>query len=524
MSGTSRHELPASVTALLDAARRATAKKDAVAAKQALKDALAAVAFPTSYPDVKYPLVETLTPDQRAVAESIARMDVFAPWEWVPSGATARRWLGIDPPGPLETPVDHDGARVPLWRVLCLTQEGPEVPPIVATLPVPLRLEVLAAFEHEVWAYRIHPDPGSAWTIASSIGNEGRDWALARLAATEPTTLEDFEGHAVLGEQLAFFALVRAGHPIDPAWDLYLPISTEVPLAIAAECARVLPLDRLEAVAPTLLEKAHGSHAIQLGLAILAEHDSPAIARFVWAKSERSFPHHRDAERKALAAIGETKPGVGEVVASFAKRAPKKRTLVVSARLAPKSESDLSELQAAQLIEAGKKWDRKNLPVARRLSCDENDESALGAVLEHVTLTENDKPAFEAWLYAGDSGTFFTAGTTKVIAQRIQRGIHLEGKKKDPALADALGRVSESKDAARPLADVRAATLAGLAAKKAGAKVETVDAAKAAASPKKKTSKKTPTTKKAPAKKAPPKKKATTKKKTTTKEAVPKRK
>ncbi|MBN8614124.1 MAG: hypothetical protein J0L92_26235 [Deltaproteobacteria bacterium] len=48
----------------------------------------------------------------------------------------------------------------------------------------------------------------------------------------------------------------------------YLPIGTEVPLEIAVECARVLPLDRLEAVAPTLLEKAHGSHAIQLGLAI----------------------------------------------------------------------------------------------------------------------------------------------------------------------------------------------------------------------------------------------------------------
>jgi hypothetical protein len=530
MSGTSGHELPPSVTALLDAARRATAKKDAVAAKQALKDALAAVAFPTSYPHVRYPLVETLTPDQRAVAESIARMDVFAPWEWVPRGESARRWLGIDPPGPLETPVDHEGARIPLWRALCLTQDGPAVPPIVATLPVPLRLEVLAAFEHEVWAYRIHPDPGSAWTIASSIGSEGRDWALARLAATEPTTLEDFEGHAVLGEQLAFFALVRAGHPIDPAWDLYLPIGTEVPVEITAECARVLPLDRLEAVAPALLGNTHGSHAIQLGLAILAEHDSPAIARFVWTTSERSFPHHRDAERKTLAAIGETKPGVGEVVASFAKGAPKKRTLVVSGRLAPRSESDLSKLQAAQLIEAGKKWDRKNLPVARRLSCDENDEAALGAVLEHVTLTENGKPAFEAWLYAGDSGTFFTAGTTKIVAQRIQSGIQLEGKKKDPALADALGRVSESKDAARPLADVRAATLAGREAKKAGgkAKVETVDAPKAVASPKKKTSKKTTTTKKAPTKKAPPKKKTTTKKtakkKTPTKEAVPKRK
>ena len=464
--GSSGHELPPNAAASLDAARAAQAKGDREAMEKALREALAAVEFPTTYPNVIYPLVESLTPGQRGVAEAIARMDVFGPWEWVPSGATARRWLGIDPPGPLETLVEHEGAQIPLWRALRLTQKGPRVPPIVATLPMPLRFDVLGI--KDAWGYRIAADVAGAWKIAAPVRGEARDWALARLASVEHKPLAEIHGSFDLGEQLAFFALVRAGHPIDPAWDVYLPIGTHVPAEIAAECARVLPLDRLEAVAPTLLERAHGHYAIQLGLAILAEHDSPAIARFVWTKSERSFPHHRDAERKTLAAIGETKPGVGEVVASFAKRAPKKRTLVVSGRLAPRSESDLSELQAAQLIEAGKKWDRKDLPVARRLSLDENDESALGAVLEHVTLTENGKPAFEAWLYAGDSGTFFTAGTAKVIAQRIQAGIHLEGKKKDPALADALGRVSESKDAARPLADVRAATLAGREAKKSG--------------------------------------------------------
>jgi hypothetical protein len=475
MSGERDTPLPPPVAKLVDDALAAHAKGDRQTGNKMLVEALRAVSFPTTFPDVVYPLPSELTPEQRALAERLARTDVFLPWEWVPSGATARRWLGIDPPGPLETMVEHEGARLPLWRVLCLTQKGPRVPPIVATLPMPLRLDVLAALDTEAWGYRIHGDARGAWALASSLGAEARDWALARLAAAAPKALETFLAHGSLGEQLAFFALVRAGHAIDPAWDLYLPISTEVPVEISAECARALSLDRLEAVAPALLEKTHGAHAIQIGLELLAAHDSPAIARFVWTKSERSFPHHRDAERKRLAAIGEHKPGVGEVVASFSKRAPKKRSLVVSARLAPRSERDLSELQAAQLIEAGKRWDRKELPAARRLSCDENDESALGAVLEHVTLTENGKPAFEGWLYAGDSGTFFTAGTTKVVAQRIQMGIHVEGKKKDPALADALGRIRESKDAARPLADVRAATQAGLAARRAG-KTDSTDA------------------------------------------------
>jgi len=150
-------------------------------------------------------------------------------------------------------------------------------------------------------------------------------------------------------------------------------------------------------------------------------------------------------------------------------------------------------------------------------------------VLEHVTLTENGKPAFEAWLYAGDSGTFFTAGTTKVIAQRIQMGIHLEGKKKDPALADALGRVSESKDAARPLADVRAATLAGLAAKKAGTAAPETSSKKTASkktASKKTTSEKT-TSEKTTSEKTTSKKKTASKKtaskKTASKKAVAKK-
>lgn len=452
--------LPPPVVKLVDDALAAHAKGDREATKQRLIEALRAVAFPTTYPTVIYPLPSELTPEQRALAERLARTDVFLPWEWLPSGETARRWLGIDPPGPLEMIVEHEGARVPLWRALSLTQADPRVPPSVATLPTPLRLDVVAALDLGAWGYRIVWDARAGWSVASSLGMEARDWALARLGAAQPKTLETVHAHGSLGEQLAFFALVRAGHAVDPAWDLYLPISTEVPVEISVECARALPLERLEAVAPALLEKTHGAHAIQLGLAILAEHDAPAIARFVWTKSERSFPHHRDQERKALAEIGERKPGVGEVVASFSKKGPKKRTLVVSARLTPKSERDLSKIQAAQLVEAGKRWDRQDLPVARRLSLDENDESALGAVLEHVTLTENGKPAFDGWLYAGDSGTFFAAGTTKVVAQRIQMGIQVEGKKQDPALADALGRVHPSKDAARPLTDVRAATQA----------------------------------------------------------------
>jgi len=488
MSGeTPGDALPPPIASLLAAARVAHEKGDRPGSSAKLMEALRALDFPATFPHVLYPLVEELTPVQRRLAEIIARADLPAPWELMPEGAAARRWLGIDPPGPLEMLIEHDGRRVPLWRILLLARRTDSPLEVLETLPIAQRLDALAS--DDFWVYRIDGNLRAIWAIASKLTAEGRAWALARLHAP-PLPIAEVHAKSSRGEQFAYLALVRAGHVIDPVWDVFLPIGTPVPVAIAAECARGLSLERLERVAPALLEKTFGPHAIQTGLALLAHHDSPAVARFVWTKSERSFPRHRDAERKALIAIAAEKPAVAEVVAELRGKAPKARTLTVTARLAPRSEADLTKLQAEQLIESGRRWDRKTLPVSRRLSLDENDQAALGALLEHLTIAESGKPAFEAWLYQGDSGTFFAGGTTKVIAQRVQMGIEIAGKRKDPALADALGRLDTSKGAIRALADVRAATLAGLAAKKSGR------AAKA------------PVTKKAPAKKPAAKKTA----------------
>ncbi len=489
----STESLPSHVTAFLVAARAAHVKKDARKVDASIRAALDAVAFPKTFPDVVYPLVEDLTPTQRALAEVLAREDLQSPWERLPSRETSRRWLGLDPPGPLEALIDHGGRRVLVWHAL-RTADHRATAALVAKLPPAHQLDVLACLGGPAWAYRIDPDEDVVWAIASKLDSAGRNsagraWALARLRGGRGADAHEEEA---LEKQLAFFVLVRAGHAIDPAWDAFLPIGTSVPPAIAAECARAVPLDRLERVAIAMLEKAFGPKAIQIGLAILAHHDSPAVARFVWTKSERSFPHHKDAERRALIAIAEKHPGAREALVSLRGKVPRARRLAVSARLAPRSEADLTKLQCAQLVEAGRRWDRKDLPVARRLSVDENDSAAIGAVLEHLSIAENGKPTFEAWLYQGDSGTFFTAGTTKVIARRIQGAVELAGKQ-DTALADALGRLDVSKAAERPLAEVRAATQAGLAAKQTAPTRRTP-------------AKKTPA-KKTPAKKTPAKKK-----------------
>src|SRR5450432_3174717 len=138
-------------------------------------------------------------------------------------------------------------------------------------------------------------------------------------------------------EHVAFLAAVRAGLPIEPAWERYFPIGSEVSEAVSGECARAFALERLEPLALQLLAETHGDRAIQAALAILQHHDSPAIARFVIEKSKKSYPHNRKAELAALAAVAKTKPGVAAVLGGAAKTTSS-RALVVSARMAPRDE------------------------------------------------------------------------------------------------------------------------------------------------------------------------------------------
>ncbi|MBL8679542.1 MAG: hypothetical protein JNK05_10270 [Myxococcales bacterium] len=140
-------------------------------------------------------------------------------------------------------------------------------------------------------------------------------------------------------------------------------------------------------------------------------------------------------------------------------KAPSPRTLVVVREVVPHDEGELTTLQARQLVEAGRCWDHDALPAARRLSLDENDEAAFGAILAHVTIAEDGAAVFEAWLH-GDAGAFFTAGTTDVIVVRDGGVTVLEGGLDDEALADALSAIGLSKAAVRSVQSVHAATSA----------------------------------------------------------------
>ena len=493
-------QLPPPIAALVERARTAHARGKRADAQQALAEAFGLAGYPSLGVDPVYPLPSELSPIARALAEEVVRDHLPAGHQWLPGGVSARRWIGLDPPGPLEREVVVDGRRLPLWRALRDAQDAPRRLAAVEALPPAERLEVAAALDALVWTYRISPQRAQAWELVAGLAGEGRAWALDTMA-----TAPGEEPHA---HQLAFFALVRAGVPIDPAWDRFLPIGTHVPPEIAAACAAALPLARLEAVAPALLARTFGPKAIATGTAILRHHDSPVIARAVIETSKRSTPWNRKAELAALAEIARTQPGVAAALAGTAAAAPAARTLTVTWRSAPRAARELTPIMTRQLVEAGRQWDRKTLPAERRLSVDENDEAAIGAVLEYVKLAEHGKPAFDAWLYAGDSGTFFAPNTTKVLALRIQGGIQLASGKRDPALEDALAAIRESKEARRPLAEVSAATREG-AAMRAAAKPPAKQPAPAAKKPAaKKPAAKQPAAKKPAAKKPAAKKPA----------------
>jgi hypothetical protein len=399
-------------------------------------------------PPVLFALPSALSPAQRAFAELCGRCRV--PHDAaMPDSPSLLAWLAVEPPTVLEEDITIDGRTAPVWRLL---QEGVPGERLLPVLPVEKQLALAAAYASATWAYRVAPRSDFAWTtsIAQNLRGEGEAWARATLAGWTPPTHGVFSGGGTWRRlslpagttDLAFFALARAGAMIEPTWDELLPVGPEVPVAILLECAAALPLERLEQAADKALRQI-GGWGIYRGIELLRAYDSRVIADTVIAITANSTPKNRKNELATLLDIGATKPNVKAAVLAATGKAPKPLRLEVLLRMQPRSVSDLSEVQAAQLIAAGERWDGKKLPIERRLARDENDEAALGVNLEHVVIGAKRKPMYEAWLYAGDSGAFFDADTTRLIAERIQRGVVIHGKK-DEALAVALDEIAAS--------------------------------------------------------------------------------
>lgn len=98
--------------------------------------------------------------------------------------------------------------------------------------------------------------------------------------------------------------------------------------------------------------------------------------------------------------------------------------------------------QQSQVEKAGKLYDGKALPAARRVSTDMQDEHNFAGTLEVRAIADaKGKLAYDAYTYNGDSGTVFKAGTTTVVAEIVQGGMECQNE----ALGDALEAALEAK-------------------------------------------------------------------------------
>jgi hypothetical protein len=86
--------------------------------------------------------------------------------------------------------------------------------------------------------------------------------------------------------------------------------------------------------------------------------------------------------------------------------------------------SMLTDLDQAQLREAGKRYDGNDLPAEARIGPEDDEESgALFRITRWSIVSEDGATRYDAWFYQVDSGTIFAGGTTDVVAEIVQFGL-----------------------------------------------------------------------------------------------------
>jgi hypothetical protein len=96
---------------------------------------------------------------------------------------------------------------------------------------------------------------------------------------------------------------------------------------------------------------------------------------------------------------------------------------------------ELSPIEREQLRAAGRLYDGEDLDAEARLTEDDQDEAGFRGFCTLWRVVDGDETRFDAWLYQVDSGTFFRAGTTEVVAEVIQFGLECD----DPEVRRELG-------------------------------------------------------------------------------------
>ena len=434
----SPHLPPAAVAALRQAEPSVWGQEGAMAA------AFKAVRYPRSEVG---PRADMLDPAQRAVAEFITEHDLTTMDndrdQWMPGPRTVRRrWLGLDPPGALESPItfvcQKKTCTEPLWRAIRMLDAAGETAAqkkLVAALPLGRRLQIWGEInEGKGDAYGLHA--GSFFSAGSAasydqLQDEGRDWAPGYADSRLGLDTETDERFPL------FLSLVRSGIPIEPRWYPLLPIGVGVFEPLMRECLAAIPeAERGTAVAAAMATD-HPAHSFSTALLLLSQVPGPAIAAEV-------LRHLKPSDRgkvKKLQQAARGNPAALALINTFAGTLPAAIKLIPLRERKSLSPADLSELDRQQILVAGRRYHGRKVSLARLLDSDPDSELSLLHTLEYRSLGDpQSHPVYDAWLYMGDSGSIFEAGTINPVASVIQGDANSNNPALDSALQGSLWR------------------------------------------------------------------------------------
>lgn len=422
-----------------------------------LATAMAAVGLPrhvakrpdgtvVSFESRHIPRAGELTALQRAVLEHIARIARLRLTSYpFPSAGWARRqWLGLEPPGPLFTETE---GRTYFEIIRQLLTEDPDGDPLECLQSLPAHEQVALLAE----LHLLTDDAGwmmDDWLgdILGSIDSSCAGWASSfapRLLDLYATPQAEREASSIdVLRWPTFAALARSGQPIDPSFDVLLPVSRSgvVKPAFLQECIHAIPEQRREgALLAGLANVTFGNDAVTLGAALLAAHPYPSIARFVLERLDQAWKPE-DALR-TVQTVAKDHPTVLAALDAFESNRPPVPELRAASRLKPPQLTDLDPVAQAQLEAAARRYSGDERTAKQILAGGADDDGAiLPSTIERIRIEDAaGNHAYDAWLYMGDSGTIFEAGTTTVVAERVQAGLEAKDEPVRLALLDALG-------------------------------------------------------------------------------------
>lgn len=414
----------------------------------ALDEAGLGVKLEGSWAERPIPLASSLSAEQRHVAEILARTPgPYLMKHAVPAAAWVRRqWLGIDPPGPLfRVRVDD----VPLYHAVraAMKRGGAAAAALLEGVPEDERTAALCDLRLsslDAWSSPAEPLLQRA---LPDLGARAREWAtafadrlLALFAPAQPAAERgNMKGIPVDLARAAFVSLVRAGAPLERRWEELLPLEAWMTPEERRACVLAVPEERRDAAVWNAFGRVFFDNTrVALALEMLPDFPLPAVAKVVVAHIESA----RDTEQAlaALRAAGAKDPAVAKIVKPLEAKLAKAPRLRVAKRIEPIRESDLDALRTKQLEAANAAYGGKRLKAAEIFAADEESGEIIMPSLTRLLLLVDDdgKAAYDAWLYMGDSGSIFKAGTTKRVASIIQGGLECSLLSLKIALKDAL--------------------------------------------------------------------------------------